>query len=195
MVGYFPATRGLRQGEPLSPLLFTLVMETLSGILQKNTASSAFKYHWRCHKTKISHLSFADDLLLFSLADNNSVRILMESLQHFERLSGLQLNLSKSLIFLSANSTENSSSLQALTGFQIDTLPIRYLRVPLVSSRFLMEDCQRLVDIITARISHWAARFLSYAGRLQLINIVLMGLEEASIVAASHASSHCMENG
>ena len=174
---FFPATRGLRLGDPLSPLLFTLVMETFSGILRKNMASSAFKYHWRCHKTKVSHLSFADDLLLFSRADNNSIKILMGSLQHFEGLFGLWLNPSKSLIFLSTNSTENSSSLQALTGCQIGTLPIRYLGVPLVSSRFLTEDCQRLVETITARISHWTARFLSYAGRLQLIKTVLFSIQ------------------
>ena len=182
MVGFFVATRGLRQRDPLSPhplspLIFTLVIEILSGILRKNTASPVFKYHWRCHRTKVSHLSFADDPLLFSRADTKSVRILIESWQHFAGLFGLRLNPSKSHIFFSDNSREISSSIQALTGFQVVTLPIRYLGVPLVSSRFLMEDCQRLVDVITARISHWTARFLSYAGRLQLINTILFSIQ------------------
>ena len=69
-VGYFNGGRGLRQGDPISPYLFTLVMEVLNLMLKKNIAVSAqFKYHFGCKKLRITHLCFADDLLVFCHGD------------------------------------------------------------------------------------------------------------------------------
>lgn len=64
--GFFKRKRGLRQGNPLSPYLFVLVMNCLSMVLQRAAASGQFHYHPRCGKTKLTHLSFADHLLTFS---------------------------------------------------------------------------------------------------------------------------------
>ena len=80
MVGYFLTTRGLRQGDPLSPLLFTLVMEILSAILRKAARNKEFNFHWRCDKLYLTHLCFADDLLIFCRADRHSVSIVLEAL-------------------------------------------------------------------------------------------------------------------
>ena len=63
------------------------------------------------------------------------------------------------------------------TGFLNGTLPVRYLGIPLVSSRLTQADCNALVNRITARIYHWSVRYLSYAGCLQLVNSVLFGIQ------------------
>lgn len=64
--GYFKGKRGLRQGDPLSPYIFVLVMNCLSLALEKAAPTGSFQYHPHCEKTKLTHLSFADDLLIFS---------------------------------------------------------------------------------------------------------------------------------
>ncbi|KAK4422000.1 hypothetical protein Salat_2150700 [Sesamum alatum] len=74
-----------------------------SGVLVKrNTSNSEFNFHPKCEKLKITHLLFADDLMLFSRGDRPSVQILMECLQEFRDVSGLTVNTSKSSIFTAA---------------------------------------------------------------------------------------------
>ena len=64
--GYFSSKRGLQQGDPMSPYLFVLVMDALSMIIaHKVSMETNYCYHWRCEKSKITHLCFADDLILF----------------------------------------------------------------------------------------------------------------------------------
>lgn len=99
---YFKGARGLRQRDPLSPYLFVLAMEVFSRIMENGTrAGSGFKYHHRCSKLNLTHLCFADDLLIFSEANLVSTSIIKQVLEDFEQLSGLKANLSKSSLFCS----------------------------------------------------------------------------------------------
>ena len=69
------------------------------------------------------------------------------------------------------------TALFALTGFREGKLPVAYFGVPLVTACLKVADCNRLVEITASRITHWTARFLSYAGRLQLVNSVLFAIQ------------------
>lgn len=64
LCGFFKSERGLRQGDPVSPYLFSMVMEVLSGLIRKASMNSDFGFHWCCKKEVLTHLCFADDLLL-----------------------------------------------------------------------------------------------------------------------------------
>jgi hypothetical protein len=84
----------------LSPYLFVLAMEIFSKIMADHMGDdSGFQFHPRCLKQKLTHLCFADDLLIFSEASVKSISIIKDALIEFEDLSGLKANPSKSFLF------------------------------------------------------------------------------------------------
>ncbi|KAL2224964.1 UNVERIFIED_CONTAM: hypothetical protein Sindi_2996400 [Sesamum indicum] len=162
--GFFAGARGLRQGDPLSPYLFVLVMEALHlGFLQRIEQDMQFTYYWKCESSKVFQMGFADDLLLLCKADLDSIRVFKEGLDWFAELSGLRLNVQK----------RPDAGYFGLSGGH---LPMRYLGLPLISSRLTISDCQPLISKIDARINGWEGISLSYAGRVQIIKSVLSAL-------------------
>ncbi|XP_070044964.1 uncharacterized protein [Nicotiana tomentosiformis] len=95
----FDAAKGLRQGDPISPFLFAIVMEYLSRSLNGLKGNKVLKYHPKCVKLGITHLSFADDILLFARGNLQSIAALHRCFNHFSQTSGLQANLGKSSIY------------------------------------------------------------------------------------------------
>ncbi|GKB20826.1 pescadillo [Tanacetum coccineum] len=92
--GFFKGGRGLRQGDPMSPYLFTIVMEVFNLIMkQKIKEDNSFKYHHGCKSLKISHLCFADDLLVICHGDVNSIKVINRALDTFSDVSSLHPNL------------------------------------------------------------------------------------------------------
>ncbi|KAL2252866.1 UNVERIFIED_CONTAM: hypothetical protein Sindi_0081300 [Sesamum indicum] len=175
--GFFTGARGLRQGDPLSPYLFVLVMEVLHmGFLQLIEQDGQFKYHWKCEPAKVFQLGFADDLLLFSRADLASINVLKMGLDRFAEWSGLRLNVQKSHVIISRSAQGWKNQILEAMGFQEGELPMRYLGLPLLSSRLSISDCQPLLLKIDARINGWEGLSLSYAGRIQIIKSVLSAL-------------------
>lgn len=107
----FDAAKGLRQGDPISPFLFAIVMEYLSRSLNGLKGNKVFKYHPKCVKLGITHLSFADDILLFARGNLQSIAALHRCFNHFSQTSGLQANLGKSSIYFGGVSQAQRASI------------------------------------------------------------------------------------
>ena len=146
-------------------------------ITHKVSLEPNFGYHWRCEKAKITHLCFADDLIIFCGGKLESATILKQALDIFFSLSGLSANEEKSQIYIAGKDNAYRNALLRLFGFQEGSLPARYLGVPLISSKLSSKDCKNLVDKVAARIKSWTSKHLSYAGRLQLIISDLSSLQ------------------
>lgn len=79
------------------------------------------------------------------------------------------------LIFFSANMDKRElADLCEIIGYKTGQLPLRYLGVSISAKKLSVMDCEVLIDKLTSRIKLWGSKHLSYAGRTQLINSVLM---------------------
>jgi hypothetical protein len=129
---FFNSSRGLRQGNPLSPLLFIVVMEALtkmlSGVVDCGRLSG-FSVSSRPAMINISHLLLANDILVFSEANPDHLRYLRVLLVCFEAVSGLKVNLAKSLLVPIGN-VDNVVKLASILGCSISSLPLKYLGMP-----------------------------------------------------------------
>ena len=95
---FFGGGRGLRQGDPLSPLLFALIMEYFSRLMKTARNSKGFEFRPHCRSLKPSHLIFANDLIMFYKAEPHSLLCIKLALHSFQECAGLQANLRKSHI-------------------------------------------------------------------------------------------------
>lgn len=140
--GCFAGKRGITQGDPISPLLFVLVMEYLSRTLKCMGQLSDFLYHPMCKNLKLTYLIFAYELLIFCKGNINSVSREMEALTHFSDVTGLQANMDKSNLFLAGVHDQTKDHLVRKTWFVLGTLPIRYLGLPMYCKGWCNMECQ-----------------------------------------------------
>jgi len=148
-------------------------MEGLGGLITEATRHAAFKYHWRCAANKITHICFADDLMLYCHADTSSVTILQSCLDRFSTFSGLTINHAKSSLYLSGVDLATQSRICSQLGFHQGVLPVRYLGVPLISTRLKHADCLPLLERLTARIKLWTSSSLCRTSPAHQISLVL----------------------
>lgn len=174
--GFFVRKRGLRQGDPISPYLFTLCMEYFSRLMEARTSAAGFEYHSRCQQSRLNHLAYADDLVIFCKARESSVRTILEVLDEFVGVSGLRVNQQKSDVFFTGvDPLEKQRSVQIL-GMREGQMPVRYLGIPLNASKLRVIHYTPLLDQVRAVIASWKTKSLSYVGKLELLKTGVQGI-------------------
>lgn len=176
LAGYFQSSRGLRQGCSLSPYLFVMCMNVLSWKINKAATEKKFNFHPGCKKLSITHLCFADDLMVFVEGTKESVQGALRVFDEFEAWSGLCISLEKSTIYMAGVLEQEKRSILKNFKFSDGQLPVRYLGLPLMTKAMSKQDYHPLLEHLRSKISSWTCRFLSYAGRLMLIRSVLISI-------------------
>ncbi|XP_019251222.1 PREDICTED: uncharacterized protein LOC109230152 [Nicotiana attenuata] len=173
----FEGKRGIRQGDPVSPYLFVIAMEYLQREFSQLAENKEFHFHPRCKRLGVMYVCFADDLLMFCRADLQSIKLLQDAFLKFSRASGLQANPDKSSVYIAGTTERMKELILQELGYNEGSLPFKYLGVPLAPKKLSNQQCWPLVEKITARISCWTSKLLSFAGRLQLIKSVIFGMQ------------------
>ncbi|GJW53963.1 RNA-directed DNA polymerase, eukaryota, reverse transcriptase zinc-binding domain protein [Tanacetum coccineum] len=164
LMGFFKAKRGLRQGDPITPYLFTLVMEVLNLMINRQIRRDrSFEFHSSCQKLKISSLYFVDDLPMLWHGDMIFASILRKGLDEFSMSSGLYPSMSKSNAFFCNIPSNVKDEIKLVMSFSEGVLPIRYLGVPLVAKRITKNDCRVLIEVVQNKVNSWKNICLSFA--------------------------------
>ena len=135
--GFFGSSRGLRQGNPLSPLLFLLIMEVLSRILKKTEDNNLIRGFLvgavNSVGMRISHLLFADNTILFCDASRDQLLSIRLTMSCFQAFTGLKVNVRKSEI-VPVREVNNLVELASILQCREKSLPMKYLEMLLGTS-------------------------------------------------------------
>lgn len=145
-------------------------------MLNRAAAQGNFQYHSRCSSIKLTHLSFADYLLIFIDGSIGSVQQVLQVLKEFEQQSGLAVSMQKTIFYASGLSQIETDLIQASMGMVLGSLPFRYLGVPLNSMKLSLVSAEPLIHQIKTKFSSWSVKSLSFSGRLLLIKTVIAGI-------------------
>lgn len=177
-MGSVTPSRGIRQGDPLSPYLFILCTEVLSSLCEKAQIDGSLpgiRVARGC--PSVNHLLFADDTMFFCRSSSSSVAALLKILRDYEELSGQCINFAKSSISFSAR-TPIEAKTRVKTTLQIEAEGGigKYLGLPENFGRKKRDIFASILDRIKQKTLSWTTRFLSGAGKQVLLKAVLTSM-------------------
>ena len=118
--GIFNASRGIRQGDPLSPFIFVLVVDALNRLVVRARDVGLIEgFEIGRDRVKLSHLQFADDTIFFLPKDESKLKNLVDILDIFGLALGLNINLYKSMLVGTKVKEEDMVSLTRVAGCEL----------------------------------------------------------------------------
>lgn len=192
---YVIPSRGIRQGDPLSPYLFLICSEGFSSLLAKAARRRELTGLKICrHGPELTHLFFADDTLIFCRADKENAQKLKQILKVYEEGSGQLVNMEKSSVFFSKNTeqTIRDEVGQILSDIQ-QASQGKYLGLPMVITRDKSQVFGFIKEKVKTRLQSWKNKQLSPAGKEVMLKAVIMALPTYVMSVFKLSSKLCKE--
>ncbi|XP_048491639.1 uncharacterized protein LOC104900847 [Beta vulgaris subsp. vulgaris] len=168
---FFPS-RGIRQGDPLSPYLFILCAELLARQFHHNSMTNDKLVGVSIGKSgvKVHFLTFADDTMIFAKANKDSCVLIKSILDKYCSMSGQLVNFNKSAFQCTANVSDSEIEVfQEILNMDYSSSLDSYLGCPIIDRRVTKETFMPIVNKVQAQLPKWKANSLSQAGRAVLI--------------------------
>lgn len=193
VLGNVIPSRGIRQGDPISPYVFILCGEVLSGLCkeaQRDRTMTGFRIETKC--PRINHLLFADNTMFFVRSSPQSCLALKDILTKYERASGQMINTSKSSISFSAKTPqEDRTRVKQTLGIEKQGGVGKYLGLPELFGWKKKDLFASIVNRIKQRAVCWSSRQLSGAGKLTLLKYVLTSIPTYPMTCFFFPASLC----
>lgn len=164
---------GLKQGDPLAPYLFILIMESLHISLSRAIEAGIFTGITIGSAITISHLFYADDAVFIGEWSNANLSGITHILHCFSLLYGRTINLKKSHLLGVGISIESVNAAALNLGCSTMKTPFKYLGVMVGGNSLTSQAWDDTIDKLKARLSNWKLKTLSVGGRLTLLKSIL----------------------
>ncbi|XP_062011572.1 uncharacterized protein LOC133728174 [Rosa rugosa] len=176
--GFILPTRGIRQGDPLSPYLFILCAEGLSALISSSVQNGVLRgLTMSPSAPTIHHLLFADDSFLFGEASARECQAVKNILSIYARASGQKINLEKSSVVFSGNVDLHSQNhLAAILGVKCVKEHGLYLGLPIHVGHNKTAIFAYLKERLTKKLISWRSKILSTGGKELLLKVAAQAL-------------------
>lgn len=177
LVGFFSCKRGVRQGDPLSPLLFCVAEEVLSRAISLLVQQGKLLPMSSPRGYQVpSHVLYADDILIFCRGTKRNIDCLMSLFTRYGEASGQLISLDKSIVYHGNVPSRRLTEIINTLGFKLGHLPFIYLGVPLFRGKPKKIHRMYIADKIKIKLANWKGAMLSVMGRVQLVKSTIQGM-------------------
>uniref|UniRef100_A0A8C8YER5 RNA-directed DNA polymerase n=1 Tax=Panthera leo TaxID=9689 RepID=A0A8C8YER5_PANLE len=168
----FSLRSGTRQGCPLSPLLFNIVLEVLASAIRQQKEIKGIKIG----KDEVKLSLFADDMILYMENPIDSTKSLLEMIHEFSKVAGYKINVQKSVAFLYTNNEATERQMKKLIPFTIAPRSIKYLGINLTKDvkDLYAENYRKLMQVIEEDIKKWKDIPCSWIGRINIVKMSIL---------------------
>jgi retron-type reverse transcriptase len=171
----FVCKRGVRQGDPLSPILYVLGSDLLQTVVNNMLHEGRISLPIEVNDPDFPIVQYADDTLLIIPAALAQIVALKDVLHNFTLSTGLKINYHKSSMVPINVPAEDMKVLAEAFGCQIASLPFTYLGLPLGTTKPKLNDLAPIVTRLERRLTS-VSSFLSQGARLQLVDSALSSM-------------------
>ncbi|GJT59260.1 RNA-directed DNA polymerase, eukaryota [Tanacetum coccineum] len=169
----FHLFRGLKQGDPIAPFLFLLIMEAFHLSFNRAVEAGTFKGYKFDSSLTLSHLFYADDAVFIGEWSQDNLKGIMHILRCFSILSGMTINFQKSQLLGVGICDNHVIEAAKFIGCSTMKTPFRYLGILVGDNMANLKAWDETIAKMIKRLSKWKLNTLSIGGRLTLLKSVL----------------------